>query len=92
MGKGEIRPRETPQAFWSIYPKTRICLFYYIMPLTNTSDVNRGAIPDHLSLKKFNLELWLISLLGIIECSNPNPYDDFLACLTGLFRLLQLRM
>ena len=92
MGKGEIRPRETPQAFSSIYPKTRICLFYYIMPLTNTSDVNRGAIPDHLSLKKFNLELWLISLLGIIECSNPNPYDDFLACLTGLFRLLQLRM
>ena len=50
----------------SIYPKTRICLFYYFMTFTNSSDINGGAIPDHLSLKEINLKLQLISLLGII--------------------------
>ena len=34
-----------PWTLLSIYPKTRICLFYYIMPLTNTSDINGGLFP-----------------------------------------------
>ena len=37
-----IRPHEI---FWicsSIYPKTRICLSYYFVPFTNSSDINRG--------------------------------------------------
>ena len=45
----------------SVYPKTRICLFYYFMTFTNSSDINGGgvgvgAIPDHFSLKEINLE------------------------------------
>ena len=57
-----IRTREAP---WTC-PKTKICLFYYFTTFTNSSDIKGGAIPDHLSLKKINLELDLISLLGII--------------------------
>ena len=30
----------------SEYPKTRICLFYYFMSLTNTSDINGGLSPN----------------------------------------------
>ena len=32
-------------------------LFYYFTTFTNSSDINGGAIPDHLSLKEINLEL-----------------------------------
>ena len=50
----------------SVYPKTRVCLFYCFMTFTNSSDSHGRAIPDHLSVKEINLELELISLLGII--------------------------
>ena len=29
----------------SIYPKTRICLFYYFTTFTNSSDINGGLSP-----------------------------------------------
>ena len=64
--QSRIRTREAPWTCLSIYPKTKICLFYYFTTFTNSSDIKGGAIPDHLSLKKINLELYLISLLGII--------------------------
>ena len=38
-------------------PQTKICLLYTILSFTNSSDINRGAIPDHLSLEKINLGL-----------------------------------
>ena len=40
-----IRTQGTPWTCSSIYPKSRICLFYYFMPLTNTSDINRRLSP-----------------------------------------------
>ena len=49
--------REPPWTYSIIYPKTRICLPYYIMPFTNSSDINRGLYPHHLFLEKVNLEL-----------------------------------
>ena len=49
--------REPPWTYLSIYPQTRICLPYYIMPFTNSSDINRGWSPHHLFLEKVNLEL-----------------------------------
>ena len=51
------RPQGSPWIYSSIYPKTRICLPYYIMPFTNSSDINRGLSPHHLFLEKVNLEL-----------------------------------
>ena len=45
-----IRTREAPWTCPSIYPKTKICLFYYFMTFTNSSDINGG-----LSLTTF---LW----------------------------------
>ena len=51
------------------------CLLYYT-PLTL-----QGAIPDHLSLEKVNLELQLVSCIGK-ECFNSNPFDGPLTCLT----------
>ena len=41
----------------SIYPKTKVCLFYCFMTFTNSSDSHGRAIPDHLSVKEINLEL-----------------------------------
>ena len=55
--KGESGLEGPPQTCLSIYPKTRICLFYYFTTFTNSSDINGGAIPNHLSLKEINLEL-----------------------------------
>ena len=49
--------REPPWTYSSIYPKTRICLPYYIMPFTNSSDINRRLSTHHLFLEKVNLEL-----------------------------------
>ena len=37
-----------PPPHWiclSIYPKTRICLFYYFTTFTSSSDINRGLSP-----------------------------------------------
>ena len=69
----QVRTRGAPWTCLNVYPKTRICLFYYSMTFTNSSDINGGAIPDHLSLKKINLELYLISLLGIIGVFQFKP-------------------
>ena len=55
--KSGIRPQGSPWIYSSIYPKTRICLPYYIMPFTNSSDINRGLSPHHFFLEKVNLEL-----------------------------------
>ena len=57
----------------SIYPKTRVCLFYCFMTFTNSSDINEGLSPTTFSLKEINLELWLISLLGIIGVFKSKP-------------------
>ena len=51
-----VRARGPPWICLSVYPKTKICLFYYFTTFTNFWH-ERGAIPDHLSLKKINLEL-----------------------------------
>ena len=40
--KQGFRTQRAPQAFSNIYPQTRICLFYYFMTFTNSSDINRG--------------------------------------------------
>ena len=40
--KQGFRIRGAPWACSSIYPKTRICLSYYFMSFTNSSDINRG--------------------------------------------------
>ena len=40
--KQELLTQGAPQAFLSIYPKTRICVFYYFMTFTNSSDINKG--------------------------------------------------
>ena len=57
MGKASQGSSGNPWICLSVYPKTRICLFYYFTTFTNSSDINGGAIPDHLSLKKINLKL-----------------------------------
>ena len=59
--KGESGLDGPPWFCLSIYPQIRICLFYYFMTFTNSSDINGGgvvvgAIPDHFSLKEINLE------------------------------------
>ena len=44
-----------------------------------------GAIPHHTSLKKADLELQLINLLGVTRVfQSKNSSDGSLACLTGL--------
>ena len=40
----------------SIYPKTKICLFYYFTTFTNSSDINRGLSPTTFLYKKINLK------------------------------------
>ena len=40
--KGESGLKEPPWTCLSIYPKTRICLFYYFTTFTNSSDINGG--------------------------------------------------
>ena len=57
----------------SIYPKTRVCLFYCFMTFTNSSDSHGGLSPTTFSLKEINLELYLISLLGIIGVFQSKP-------------------
>ena len=38
-------PPPTPWTCLSVYPKTRICLFYYFTTFTNSSDINGGLSP-----------------------------------------------
>ena len=53
----QIRPQGTPWICSSIYPKTRICLSYYFVPFTNSSDINRGLSLTTFLWKKTNLGL-----------------------------------
>ena len=55
--KQGLRTRWTPWTHSSIYPQTRICLSYYFMSFTSSSDISRGLSPDHLSLVRVNLGL-----------------------------------
>ena len=41
----------------SIYPKTRVCLFYYFTTFTNSSDINGGLSLTTFLCKKINLKL-----------------------------------
>ena len=51
--KQGLRTQRTPWTCSSIYPQTRICLSYYFMSFTSSSDISRG-----LSLtKRVNLGL-----------------------------------
>ena len=50
--KGRIRPRGAPWNFSSIHPKTRICLSYYFMTITNSYDISRGLSPTSFLWKK----------------------------------------
>ena len=43
--KQGLRTRHTLWTCSSIYPKTRICLSYYFMSFTNSSDINRVLSP-----------------------------------------------
>ena len=52
----QIRTRGPPWTCSSIYPKTRICLFYYFTTFTNSSDIGRGLSPTTFLCKKINLE------------------------------------
>ena len=55
--KGVIRLQGFPLEFPEHPPpKTRVCLPY--CAVLSTLLTLQGAIPDHLSLKEFNLELW----------------------------------
>ena len=47
-----IMAQGTPWICLSIYPKTRICLSYYFVPFTNSSDINRGLPPTTFLWKK----------------------------------------
>ena len=55
--KGELGLEGHPRTCLSIYPKTRICLFYYSTTFTNSSYINGGLSPTTFSLKEINLEL-----------------------------------
>ena len=57
MGKASQGSRGTPWICLSVYPKSRICLFYYFTTFTNSSDINRELSPTTFSLKEINLEL-----------------------------------
>ena len=74
-------------------PKTRVCLLCCVMLSTHSSDINRGLSPcPTFFWKKLIQSFQIVSLLGIIRVFQSNPSDGFLACLTGLSRLLQLHM
>ena len=72
VGKASQNSRGAPLGLPERLPQNQN-LFYYSTTFTNSSDINGGAIPDHLSLKKINLELYLISLLGIIGVFQSKP-------------------
>ena len=55
--KGESGLKGLPWICLSVYPQTRICLFYYFMTFTNSSDIDGGLSPTTFSLKEINLEL-----------------------------------
>ena len=50
--KQGFRTQGIPQTCSSIYPKTRICLSYHLVPFTNSSDINRGLSPTTFLWRK----------------------------------------
>ena len=62
--KQGFRTQGAPQAFSSIYPKTRICLFYCFMTFTNSSDINRGLTLTSFLWKKNQLRVIANKSLG----------------------------
>ena len=52
--KGESGLKGPPWTCPSIYPKTKICLFYYFTTFTNSSDINRGLSPTTILCKEIN--------------------------------------
>ena len=50
--KGKSELERPPWTCPSIYPKTKICLFYYFMTFTNFSDINRGLSPTTFLWRK----------------------------------------
>ena len=56
-----LRTQRAPWTCSSIYPRTSICLSYYFMSFTSSSDIGRG-----LSLtKRVNFGLYFLNLLGM---------------------------
>ena len=55
--QGESGLKGPPWICLSIYPKTRICLFYYFTTFINSSDFGAGLSPTTFLCKKINLEL-----------------------------------
>ena len=56
-GKASQGSRAPPWICLSVYHKTRICLFYYFMTFTNSSDIYGGLSLTTFLCKKINLEL-----------------------------------
>ena len=56
-GQGESDLEGPPWTCLSVYPKTRICLFYYFTTFTNSSDIYGGLSLTTFLCKKINLEL-----------------------------------
>ena len=50
-----IMAQGTPRICSSIHPKTKVCLSYYFVPFTNSSDINRGLSPTTFLWKKNQL-------------------------------------
>ena len=71
--KGESGSRGSPWICLSVYPNTRICLFYYFTTFTTSSGINGGLSLTTFSPKEINLEFYLISLLGIIKVFQSKP-------------------
>ena len=56
-GQASQSSRGPPRICLRVYPKTRICLFYYFTTFTNSSDINRVLSPTTFLCKKINLKL-----------------------------------
>ena len=93
--KQGLRTRRTPWTCSNIYPQTRICLSYYFMSFTSSSDISRGLSPYHLSLVRVNLGLQLINLLGMkgvfqTLCQHSSLLGRFIQTLATLLSLCLL--
>ena len=80
----QIRTRGTPWTCSSIYPKTRICLSYYFVPFTNSSDIYRGYPWPPFSGENQLRALANKSLGHERNISIQTPSVGILACLAGL--------
>ena len=57
QGESELEGGPPHWTCLSVYPKTKICLFYYFTTFTNSSDINGGLSPTTFFCKKINLKL-----------------------------------